>query len=78
MKTVKISVAATLASFLAWRLGIPQAVWPAHPGVADFFLALITCLILQIAWTDPESKVKAADSNVRPAEIVKVPRKTKI
>jgi 1,4-dihydroxy-2-naphthoate octaprenyltransferase len=61
MKTVKISIVATLTSFLAWRLGIPRAVWPAHPRVADFILALITCLILQIAWTDRNPKSKAAD-----------------
>lgn len=52
MKTLKISVVATLA----WRLKIPHAVWPAHPQMADFVLALITCVILQIAWTDSKKE----------------------
>jgi len=54
MKTLKISIAATVGSFLAWRLGIPHAVWPAHPRIADFLLALIACIILQVAWTEPK------------------------
>jgi 1,4-dihydroxy-2-naphthoate octaprenyltransferase len=52
MKILKISVVATIASIVAWWLGIPRAVWPAHPHLADFVLALVTCLILQIAWVD--------------------------
>lgn len=63
MKTLKISVVATLASILAWRLRIPRAVWPAHPRIADFILAIITCVILQIAWTDPK-----ADPNKEPSD----------
>ena len=63
MKTLKISVVATLASILAWRLGIPRAVWPAHPRIADSVLAIVTCVILQIAWTEQKAKPEKEPSN---------------
>jgi hypothetical protein len=54
MKILKISCVATAASLVAWELGIPRAVWPAHPQLADFVLALITYVILQVAWKEPK------------------------
>jgi hypothetical protein len=56
MKTLKISLVATIAATLAWKLGIPYRIWPSHPQLADFLLALIMCVILQIAWTDPKKQ----------------------
>jgi hypothetical protein len=53
MKTLKISLVATLAAILAWRLHLPHRIWPAHPQFADFLLALFLCVALQFAWTDP-------------------------
>jgi len=50
MKTLKISVVATLAAMLAWWLGFAQRIWPAHPQFADFLLALTLCIILQVTW----------------------------
>lgn len=58
MKTLKISAVATLAALLAWWLGFAHKIWPAHPAFADFLLALILCLVLQFAWSDPASKSK--------------------
>jgi hypothetical protein len=58
MKTLKISLVATLASILAWRLRFPHRIWPAHPQLADFLLALIMCLVLQFAWSDPRAETK--------------------
>jgi hypothetical protein len=63
MKTVKISIVATLASILAWRLGIPRQVWPAHAQLANFILAIVICIILQIAWTDPPLVAKKQPSD---------------
>lgn len=52
MKTLKISVVATMAALLAWELGIPQKVWPAHPAFADFLLTLIITLVIQFSWAN--------------------------
>jgi hypothetical protein len=58
MKTLKISAVATVAAMLAWWLGFAHKIWAAHPMLADFLLALILCIVLQFAWSDPESKPK--------------------
>ena len=56
MKTLKISLAATIAAMLAWWLGIAERIWPAHPQLAVFLLALVLCLILQFAWQEQDGK----------------------
>jgi hypothetical protein len=58
MKTLKISAVATIAAMLAWWIGFAHKIWPAHPALADFFMALILCIVLQFAWSDPVSKPK--------------------
>ncbi len=58
MKTLKISLVATLAAILAWRLRLPQRIWPAHPQFADFLMAFILCVVLQFVWTDPKPEQK--------------------
>ena len=58
MKTLKISLIATVASIVAWWMHVPHKFWPAHPQLADFVLALILCVVLQVVWTDPEPKPK--------------------
>jgi hypothetical protein len=58
MKTLKISLVATLGSILAWLLRVPQKIWPAHPQFADFLLAVVFCVVLQFAWTDSASQPK--------------------
>jgi hypothetical protein len=56
MKSLKISLIATGAATAAWLLRIPQAIWPAHPQIADVLLALVGCVLLQVAWTNAEKK----------------------
>jgi len=56
MKTLKISLVATIAAMAAWWLGIAQRIWPGHPQLAIFLLALVLCLILQFTWTEPDKK----------------------
>jgi ABC-type Fe3+-siderophore transport system permease subunit len=56
MKTLKISLVATIAAMLAWWLGVAQRIWPAHPQFAVFLLALVICLILQFTWSEPTDK----------------------
>ena len=59
MKTLKISVVATLASILLWKVRVPHRMWPAHPGVAYFLLALFLCIVIQWTWSDPETAAKS-------------------
>jgi len=56
MKTLKISLVATLAAILAWQLHMPHRLWPAHPQLASFLMALILCVILQLIWTNSKSE----------------------
>ena len=58
MKTLKISVIATLAAMLAWWLGLPQKAWPAHPYFADFLMSLLLCIVLQAVWAEPKAQAK--------------------
>jgi len=53
MRTLKISVVATIAALLAWWLGFAQKIWPAHPQFADLLLALTLCIVLQVTWPNP-------------------------
>jgi hypothetical protein len=52
MKTLKISLVATIAMILAWWLRLPHRIWPAHPQFADFLMALALCILLQVVWKD--------------------------
>jgi len=53
MKTLKISIIATLASLVGWWLRLPQKVWSEHPYLADFLMALALCVVLQFVWPGP-------------------------
>jgi len=54
MKTLKISVIATLATILAWRVRLPQKFWPAHPQFGALLLAAILCVLLDFVWSNSE------------------------
>jgi hypothetical protein len=54
VKTLKISLVATVAATLAWWLRLPHRMWPGHPYLADVVLSLALCLVLQFAWVDPK------------------------
>jgi uncharacterized membrane protein YkvI len=54
MKTLKITVVATIAAMLAWWLGFAQKIWPVHPQFAVFLLALVICIVLQFTWPKPD------------------------
>ncbi len=56
MKTLKITVVATIAAMLAWWFGFAQKIWPAHPQLADFLLALVICIVLQFTWPKPDKR----------------------
>ncbi len=52
MKTLKITLVAAIAATLAWQLGIPQRISPAHPILTNFFLTLIITIVVQFAWSN--------------------------
>jgi len=56
MKTLKISLVATVAALVAWQFHFAHKIWPAPPQLADFLLALIVCVVLQFTWSDPKSE----------------------
>jgi hypothetical protein len=56
MKTLKITVVATMAAMLAWWLGLDRKIWPAHPQFADFLLCLVLCVVLQFAWPPTDKR----------------------
>jgi uncharacterized membrane protein len=56
MRTLKISLVATIAALVAWQLRIPHRIWPAHPGLADFLLALIITLVVQFTWSNEKGR----------------------
>jgi hypothetical protein len=59
MKTLKISVVATLASILLWKVRVPHKMWPAHPNLAYFLLAVLLCVVIQWTWSDSETAANA-------------------
>jgi hypothetical protein len=65
MKTLKISLVATIAASLGWWLRLPHKIWPEHPRFTDFLLALGLCIVLQVVWPDPDKKSKAGIENAR-------------
>ena len=58
MKTLKISVVATVALTVAWWARIPQRMWPEHPMLADLLMGIVLCVLLQVLWAEPKSAAK--------------------
>jgi len=56
MKTLKISLVATIAATVMWLLRIPHKVWPSHPYFADFLLTLLMTVVIQISWSDGKKR----------------------
>jgi hypothetical protein len=58
MKTLKITLVATVAATLSWWLGFAQKIWPQHPRLADFLLALVIYIVLQFTWPEPDKRIR--------------------
>jgi len=58
LKTLKISVVATIALTLAWWLRIPHRMWPAHPMLTDLLIGIVLCVLLQVVWAEPKPAAK--------------------
>jgi len=56
LKTLKISVIATIALTVAWWLRIPHRISPGHPMMADLMMGIVLCVLLQILWVEPVRK----------------------
>jgi hypothetical protein len=55
LKTLKITVVATIATTLAWWVRLPHRIWPEHPFLCLFLVALVLGIVLQVAWPDSKS-----------------------
>ncbi len=53
MKTLKVSLLASVIGIGAWILGLTHRIWPAHPQWAGFFVTIAATIILLYVW--PES-----------------------
>jgi hypothetical protein len=58
LKTLKISVVATIALTLAWWLRIPHRMWPTHPMLADLLIGIILGVLLQVLWVESKPAAK--------------------
>lgn len=56
MKTLKVSLLASVIGTGAWMLGITRRIWPAHPFWAVFFLTLAFTFLLMYVWPEPQKK----------------------
>jgi len=56
MKTLKISLVATLAAMIAYWLGFARRIWPSHPMLAVTLLAIGVCILLQFTWSEPPGR----------------------
>jgi hypothetical protein len=54
LKTLKISIVATIALTLAECTQIPHRMWPTHPMLADLLIGMILCTLLQVLWVEPK------------------------
>jgi len=54
MKTLKVSLLASVLGTVAWMLGLGHKIWPAHPQWAVFFLTLTATIVLSYAWEDAD------------------------
>jgi len=52
LKTIEISVIATLAAVLAWWMRLPHRIWPGHPFFCLFLMTLMLGIVLQVTWPD--------------------------
>jgi len=68
LKTLKISLVATLATILAWRVHVPQTMWPRHPQLALVLFSLIVCLVLQLVWAESGPTDKTAGQVGKPQD----------
>ena len=66
MRTLKITLIATAiataVSFWAGELGLMKKLWPDHPQMPGFLLALVTCIAVQILWPLVEPKRQGGKS----------------
>jgi len=56
MRTLKISLFATVLATGAWMLGISQKLWPAHPFWANFLLTCAALVLAYYIWPKPQEK----------------------
>lgn len=53
MKTLKVSLIATVIGTGAWLSGLAGMIWPSHPMLAVLFLTIATTVGLGLSWSEP-------------------------
>ena len=56
MKTLKISLLASVIGTFAWLLGVTGKIWPSHPMWAVFFITVGSMALLRYVLLEPEMK----------------------
>jgi len=57
LKTTLIAtLIGTAAGTFAWMFGVAQAIWPAHPALADFLVTIIAYVVAKEVWRAGASK----------------------
>ena len=56
MRTLKASLLASAIGTALWLLGVPEKIWPAHPGWAVFFVTIGATVLLMYVLPEPEKK----------------------
>lgn len=56
MRTLKISLFASVVGTGAWAVGLTRDIWPAHPVWAAFFLTLGATIILMFTVPSKEEE----------------------
>jgi hypothetical protein len=54
MKTLKVSLVASVFGTAAWMLGLGHKIWPSHPQWAVLFLTLTATVVLRHAWFEAD------------------------
>jgi hypothetical protein len=56
MKTLKISLLASVIATAAWLLGMTDKIWPAHPMWGVFFVTVEAMVLLMYVLPEPEKE----------------------
>jgi hypothetical protein len=59
MKTLKVSLLASVLGIVAWILGLGHKIGPSHPQWAVFFLTLTMTIVLRYAWPEADRSLNS-------------------
>jgi hypothetical protein len=62
LRTLKISLVASLIGTLAWYFGLSNLVWPKHPFVAVLLITALSYYVVGYYWDAPTRRVAGKTS----------------